>query len=229
LKRILSLIGKFNRENIKVINNKKYRNEEHDSFLDVLRAFLADPDSQQKHPVVACLAVAGPVKNNQVNFTNRESWNLQGEAIAAAVNIKKVRLVNDFLAVGYGILTLNDETECILLQGAPKDTSAPIACIGAGTGLGECFLTPTGSAGGYVCFPSEGGHAEFAPRNDLEIELLAYLKNKFAQHHRISVERIVSGTGLANVKLPSSNHLFLITVQLFIRSTNSYPIDSPRK
>lgn len=193
-----------------MINNKKYRNEEFGSFLEVVKTFLADPESQQKHPLVACLAVAGPVKNNQVNFTNRENWNIQGDEIESLLNIKKVRLVNDFLAVGYGILTLNEATECVILQNVPKDVTSPIACIGAGTGLGECFLTPTNSNGGYVCFASEGGHAEFAPRNELEVEMLNYLKHKFSQHHRISVERIVSGTGLANV-----SHLYpLFTLYL---------------
>lgn len=70
--------------------------------------------------------------------------------------------------------------------------------IGAGTGLGECFLT-CDSKSNYECYPSEGGHAEFAPRNDLEIKLLKFLSNKFNSKHRISVERLVSGTGLANI------------------------------
>lgn len=85
----------------------------------------------------------------------------------------------------------------MVLQEGKKDLSAPIACIGAGTGLGQCFLTP--SAGSYQCFPSEGGHAEFAPRNELEFGLLRFLKDKFKQKHRVSVERVVSGSGLANI------------------------------
>jgi glucokinase len=103
------------------------------------------------------------------------------------------------------------------LQDAPKQRSAPIACIGAGTGLGECYLTPVGDSDegeenedgdgdegstgivSYRCFPSEGGHAEYAPRNETEFKLLTYLKHKFEQKHRVSVERVVSGTGLANV------------------------------
>jgi glucokinase len=57
------------------------------------------------------------------------------------------------------------------------------------------------SSGDYRCFPSEGGHADFAPRNELEFGLLSYLKQKFEQKHRVSVERIVSGTGLSNVRI----------------------------
>lgn len=98
----------------------------------------------------------------------------------------------------------------VLPSQAPKQPNAPIACIGAGTGLGQCFLTPVGheddlssegqhDAVEYNCFASEGGHAEFAPRNDTEFGLLTFLKEKFVQKHRVSVERVVSGTGLANV------------------------------
>ena len=77
--------------------------------------------------------------------------------------------------------------------------SFPIACIGAGTGLGECFLTPNSEDGDYSCFASEGGHVDFSPRNAVEVGLVDYLKQKFSQKSRISVERIVSGTGLANI------------------------------
>lgn len=93
----------------------------------------------------------------------------------------------------------------------------PKVCIGAGTGLGECYLTPnaataaaegpnsrtatTAGAGSstYQCFASEGGHVEYSPRNELEIRMFQYLDKKFNGQGRISVERVVSGTGLANV------------------------------
>jgi len=77
----------------------------------------------------------------------------------------------------------------------------PKVCIGAGTGLGECYLTPTDDTkdATYQCFPSEGGHVEYAPRNDLEVRMFKFLSKRFATHDRISVERVVSGKGLANV------------------------------
>lgn len=149
-------------------------------------------------PDCACFAVAGPVSNNCVRFTNLESWSIDGDELQASLGIKRVRLVNDFLAVGYGLLTLDEAKECYVLQHAQKQVNAPIACIGAGTGLGECFLTPD-IDGTYTCFPSEGGHAEFAPKDEIEMELLHHLKERFIQRHRISVERVVSGSGLANV------------------------------
>lgn len=132
----------------------------------MLRRFLWDDARISKPPLTACFAVAGPVKENTVRFTNRDSWSIDGDLIAQDMKIPVVRLVNDFLAVGYGILTLDNEKECVVLQKGVKVPSAPIACIGAGTGLGECFLTPSAS-GEYQCFPCEGGHAEFAPRNEV--------------------------------------------------------------
>ena len=105
-------------------------------------------------------------------------------------------------AAGYGCLTLKS-SEVRQLYGpkiAPEKLSStgPKVCVGAGTGLGECYLTPS-ITGNYTCFPSEGGHVEYAPRNDTEIALFKYLSHKFASKQRISVERVVSGIGLANV------------------------------
>jgi glucokinase len=74
----------------------------------------------------------------------------------------------------------------------------PKVCVGAGTGLGECYLTPDGN-GDYTCFPSEGGHVEYAPRTELDAKMWNYLKDKFCYKNRVSVERVVSGRGLANV------------------------------
>jgi len=190
---------------------REYKNTDFESFDAVLKHFLSESKGGKNKsnnnsvvPLSICLAVAGPVKNNVVQFTNRSSWRIDGDALAKDLGGNtRVKLVNDFLAVGYGLLTLDEQTECITLQANPKQANAPIACIGAGTGLGECFLTPSSGNGGgggeYTCFPTEGGHSEYAPRNDTEFALLAFLKEKFAQKHRVSVERVVSGSGLANV------------------------------
>lgn len=116
------------------------------------------------------------------------------------------------LQQGYGCLTLTKKDVKHLYGPSDMDhlPIGPKVCIGAGTGLGECYLTPcsddssdTTSSNSnhmnYVCFPSEGGHVEYAPRNDIEIEMLQYLSEKFESKQRISVERVVSGIGLANV------------------------------
>jgi len=86
------------------------------------------------------------------------------------LGLKRVQLINDFVALGYGLLTVDrsNPNEVCVLQDAPVQPGAPIATIGAGTGLGECFLTP-GDGGHYVAYPSEGGHAEFPPRTETEV------------------------------------------------------------
>jgi len=169
--------------------------------------------------VVACLATAGPVTmQNDVFMVNlgkkggdidgNEIEQCQDELIALVVRCKQI---NDFVGQGYGMLDLDfsNEKEVIeLLPGskAKMNDLAPKCCVGAGTGLGECFLTKSSLATekGYECYPSEGGHADFVPRGPLEVELLDYLKKKIEREDhiisdRISVERVVSGRGLANV------------------------------
>ena len=98
-----------------LILSKKYQNQDFGSFLAVLQQFLSDAGAT-KPPLAACFAVAGPVKNNVVRFTNRDTWHIDGDEIAEQLGIGAVRLINDFLAVGYGILTLDEEKECLVLQ-----------------------------------------------------------------------------------------------------------------
>lgn len=98
-----------------LILSKKYQNQDFSSFIAVLEQFLQDANAS-KPPLTACFAVAGPVKNNVVRFTNRDSWHIDGEEIAEKLGIQSVKLINDFLAVGYGILTLDESRECIVLQ-----------------------------------------------------------------------------------------------------------------
>lgn len=108
-------------------------------------------------------------------FTNiKFGWKINGPSLERELGIKTVRLINDFAAMGYGLLTLKPH-EYIVLNDAPKEEGAPIATIGAGTGLGECYLT-AGNDGQYSCFACEGGHTDFAPANKLEIEIYEDLK-----------------------------------------------------
>ena len=158
--------------------------------------------------IIAVLACAGPVKKNEATLTNL-GITIDGNAIESnlhcqhqgthASTVKRALIINDFVAQGYGCLTL-DSTEIMeLTPGSLEmmDPTGPKVCVGAGTGLGECFLTPNGS--GYTCFPSEGGHVEYNPRSSLEIDLRSFLMAETESDTRISVERVVSGTGLANV------------------------------
>ncbi|KNC78642.1 glucokinase [Sphaeroforma arctica JP610] len=98
---------------------------------------------------------------------------------------------------GYSVLTLA-ASECTTIQDAKPIAGAPICVLGAGTGLGQCYLT-TSDNEEYTVWPSEGGHCEFAPRTEQEVELLQFLKSKYNEDFRVSVERIVSLKGLVNV------------------------------
>ena len=159
--------------------------------------------------LVACLAIAGPVRHNKVSMSNLHNIVIDGDAIANhtynsqnnpyLATIKVCKIINDFVAQGYGCLTLDpsEVKELTPKSHAKIDPQGPKVCVGAGTGLGECYLTPD-SEGSYTCFPSEGGHVEWAPRDDLEFKLWKYLKEKFDYRHRVSVERVVSGPGLVN-------------------------------
>jgi len=180
---------------------RQYANQEWERFEDIVFAFFKEAGVTEIKPLTACFAVAGPVDRNTVAFTNRSGWVICGENLGKTLGIPKVKLINDFVANGYGLLTLDEAKETVSVQdveGRETRSGLPIACIGAGTGLGECFMT-AGGDGVYESYPSEGGHAEFAPRTDLQIELLRYLKKAFAQKSRVSVERVVSGIGIANI------------------------------
>lgn len=158
--------------------------------------------------IVACLACAGPVADNGTVLSNRGDVVINGNSIVKQKYckdkylsmIKVCKVINDFVAQGYGCLTLEPSEVQELTPGSHKiiDPSGPKVCVGAGTGLGECYLT-VGPDGNYECYPSEGGHVEFSPRTELQVKMLSYLMDKFQSKHRVSVERVVSGTGLANV------------------------------
>lgn len=203
------LLGDQSISSHKVVSQMFYKNNDFKSFAEVLWAFMSLPENNNIKVDSCCFAVAGPVSNNQINFTNREGWIVDGSAIEEDLNIDKVQLLNDFVANGYGLLALS-ENELVTLQEGKRyeQGTAPMALVGAGTGLGECFLTPDGS-GDLRVFPTEGGHVEFAPRTTLETELLSFLQNRLSTHGemgdgtdsrpRVSVERLVSGKGLENI------------------------------
>ncbi len=101
---------------------------------------------------------------------------LNGEEMRRTLGLKHVAIINDFAAIGYGLLALTP-ADLEVIRDAPQLANAPKACIGAGTGLGQVYLTQNGPAG-YEVWPSEGGHCDFAPRTQLEWELLQFLKEK---------------------------------------------------
>jgi glucokinase len=139
----------------------------------------------------ACFGVAGAVLGGKVKLTNLP-WTASRDGVAAMLPGARVILVNDVQATAFGALKLPANKLHVLNEGTPPAEPGNIAVIAAGTGLGEGFLFWDGAR--YHPAASEGGHADFAPRTDAEIELYRFLA---ARHGRVSYERILSGPGLA--------------------------------
>jgi glucokinase len=142
----------------------------------------------------ACLAIAGPIENNICRATNLP-WTCDGRSLAARLGIDQVRLVNDFYAAALGVSAVSPEW-LAPLGGSPPERHAPVAVLGAGTGLGAAFLLWSSGRNHYEVIPSEAGHMDFAPRTPLESGLLLFLANKYG---RVSCERVLSGRGLVDI------------------------------
>ena len=140
----------------------------------------------------ACFGIAGPVIDGVCRTPNLP-WIVSEKSLSEELGIAAMRLINDLEATGYGIPSLNADQLITLNEGQVSD-GGNIALIAAGTGLGEAALMWNGAH--YHVLASEGGHADFAPRNELEMELLRYLLTLKA---RVSYERVLSGPGLVNV------------------------------
>jgi glucokinase len=191
-KTILRLVESSDSLGLKTLYEESYRSGDFPDLVPIVQKFLAATNTST--PEKACFAIAGPVVQNTAKLTNL-AWFLDTERLAQQLNIPAISLINDFAAVGYGIFGLTTQ-DLVTLQVGKYQTDAPMAVIGAGTGLGQGFLIKQGNQ--YQVFPSEGGHADFAPRNELEFQLLKYL---LAKHdiQRASVERVVSGLGITSI------------------------------
>ncbi|HMA43447.1 MAG TPA: glucokinase [Gemmatimonadales bacterium] len=152
----------------------------------IAQAFLADTKATLE---AACFGIPGRVIDG-VGRPPNLPWTIDERELAAAIGIAHTSIINDFDAVGHGLALLGAKDVETLQRGEPV-AHGPIALIGAGTGLGESFLT--WDAGGYRVHASEGGHAGFAARDDIEWGLRRALQDEFGH---VSVERVVSGPGL---------------------------------
>ncbi|MEW6221659.1 MAG: glucokinase, partial [Thermodesulfobacteriota bacterium] len=162
-------------------------------FPDVaalLEAFLAGAAAGAID--AACLAVAGPVTGGRAQVTNL-GWQVDAGELAARFRIGRVSLLNDFAAVGYGIETLGPD-ELAVLQAGTAEALAPRGVIGAGTGLGMGLVVWTGDR--HLVLASEGGHVDFAPVDNEQVQLLRFL---WRRQERVSCERLLSGAGLVQI------------------------------
>ena len=158
-------------------------------FEDAIARFLAD---WPRGPIeAACFGVAGPVVDGRCVATNLP-WQLDERELAARIPAGRVRLLNDLEAMGHGVLALPPPSLATLQPGTARAGSRVL--VAAGTGLGEALLIWDGTR--HVVIACEGGHADFAPRTDLEIELLRFLRKEFGH---VSYERVLSGPGLVTI------------------------------
>jgi len=174
--------------NLKHTRDKQYWAKDYSGLEEIVKEFIVSEKITS-----ACFGVPGPVREGRLRLTNLP-WTLDSRELATRLKIDYVFLINDLQANGYGIAELTSEQIYTLSEGDARQM-ANRALISAGTGLGEAFMIWDGRD--YVPYPSEGGHSDFAPRNEDEIDLLRFLKQKY--NGRISFERVVSGQGLPNI------------------------------
>jgi glucokinase len=167
---------------------QSYASGELDGLPAALRLFLGTAWPQLQ---AAAFGVAGPVQKGRAQITNLP-WVVDIEHLRTVLGIRRVKLINDLEATAYGVLTLAPADFLVLNQGHTVPGNAAI--IAAGTGLGEGLLFWDGTQ--HHPAPSEGGHSDFAPRNELETELLTFLRKR---HPHVSYERLLSGPGLVNI------------------------------
>ncbi len=172
-----------------LISASVFPSREYTSLDEIVSKFV---QTANVHPDAACFGVAGPVRNGRVEASNLP-WIIESKRLAEELDIKKALLINDLEANAWGIAFL-DPADLVSLNQVKGTPAGNQAVISAGTGLGEAGMYWDGTK--HHVFACEGGHADFAPRNELETELLRYLRVRFGH---VSYERIVSGPGLVNV------------------------------
>lgn len=168
---------------------KTYMSQEHAGLSEVLAQFIRAEGIAVDS---ACFGVAGPVRNGQSKLPNL-AWIIDSRELAKQLKLKFVYLLNDLEAYAYGLDALESK-DFVTLNGGPEDAEGNRAVISAKTGLGVAGLYWDGSR--HRPFACEGGHADFAPRNELQMELLTYLGKKF---RHVSCERVLSGPGIRNI------------------------------
>jgi glucokinase len=178
----------FTNGNLKHLRDQQFAAKQYAGLEEIVKEFVAS-----EKVTSACFGVPGPVRDGRLRLTNLP-WTLDSRELARNLKIDFVFLINDLQANGYGIAELGQDQIYTLSEGDARQVGNR-GLISAGTGLGEAFLVWDGRD--FVPYPSEGGHSDFAARNEDEIDLLRFLRQKY--NGRISFERVVSGQGLTNI------------------------------
>lgn len=178
------------------VHEKVFASREFRGLDEIVLEFVSETGVR---PTVASFGIAGPVRNGRVETSNLP-WVIESSRLAQELRLDSVSLINDLEAQAWGIQCLGPADTVALTKIAPGRGAAAgnQAVVAAGTGLGEAGLLWDAERRQHQIFACEGGHCDFAPRNELEIELLRYLLARFGH---VSYERILSGPGLVNVYL----------------------------
>ena len=173
---------------------QRFASKDFAQFDRIVREFAsqATPHISGEGVRGAGFGVAGPVINNRVRATNLP-WTVDAATLAAELNLKEVVLMNDLGATGHSIEHLATAEFCVLNPGKPENGGTR-ALLAAGTGLGQSVLVWDGAR--YRVVPSEGGHSDFAPHTEQQIELLRFMRRRYPQ---VSWELILSGRGFRTI------------------------------
>jgi glucokinase len=185
-----TILGVFESDGGKLlpVAQERFDSKSYSGLEPILDKFLAGNRKAER----ACFGVAGPVVEGRIETPNLP-WIIEQRTLAAMLGTEAVSLINDLEAAAYGLFTLEEKEVFVLHEGVTV-AEANIGLIAAGTGLGESIMFWDGRY--HRPSASEGGHADFAPRTELEIGLLRYLMRRFGH---VSYERVLSGPGLVNV------------------------------
>jgi glucokinase len=170
---------------VRLVREEVFPSREYGGLEDVVRSFLHE---HGEGIAGAAFGVAGPVLGGEVALTNLP-WKVEAASLEAAIGCRGVRLMNDLETTAYGALFLDRGELETLNEGIPRETHRVV--IAAGTGLGQAILFWDGER--YRPTATEGGHVDFAPRDEREMGLLRFLLERYG---RVSYERVLSGPGL---------------------------------
>lgn len=169
----------------------KYRSADHHSLEEMVRLFLSGID--EAGPLrAACFGVPGPNVAGVVVPSNL-GWKIEINALPKLIGIPRVAVLNDLEATAYGLAALR-QTDLSPIQAGSGSHAGNQCVIAPGTGLGEAGLFWDGNR--HTPWACEGGHADFAPTDELQHDLLTFLRREYG---RVSFERVVSGMGIANI------------------------------
>jgi glucokinase len=174
---------------LRLVSERVFPSREHSELGEIVTKFLDDSGTR---PEVACFGIAGPVHNGRVETSNLP-WVIEQSHLAKQIHLPATLLINDLEAIAWGIGAL-EANDLVALNHVSGPAVGNQAVIAPGTGLGEAGLFWDGAR--HHVFACEGGHTDFAPTDDQQIELFRYLKARFGH---VSYERALSGPGLVNV------------------------------